>query len=351
VVVAAGEAQAGGAQGAVNPARLAPDALHRRLAAGERLVVLDARRGEALARSPRGVPGAVPVLLDEPAPRIPDLPRDTPIAVYCLCSGQASSTRVALSLQQAGYSNVLVLEGGLPAWEAAGLALAEVSVGDRRKLKWMDPPRAPAAQGDHMIAERAFLAGAKLPVRREMAVMFVDMVDSTHLLFAHEPDAVLRLVQAFMAVVVDVAVQHCGDVHDFEGDGAMLYFAGAGEAVPAAFKLRNALADLRRRMPEVPQARFALDAGPLVIGRVGSHERRSLSFIGPSVNTAARILKLAPAGGIAATEQLVSQARRTDPDLAAHFRALPERQVLKGFAAPVAVFVAIAGDDCGECHG
>jgi len=32
-----------------------------------------------------------------------------------------------------------------------------------------------------------------------------------------------------------------GEVHDFEGDGAFLYFEGPGEAVPAAFRLRDEL--------------------------------------------------------------------------------------------------------------
>jgi len=154
-----------------------------------------------------------------------------------------------------------------------------------------------------------------------------------------------------MEVVVNVAVQHCGDVHDFEGDGAMLYFAGPGEAVPAAFNLRAALAARRHREPDLPQARFALDAGPLVVGYIGSRERRSLSFIGPSVNAAARILKLAPPGGIAATGHVVRHAERTDPDLAARFQALPEPQSLKGWNEPVTIFVA-ADDTAGHeyCH-
>ena len=119
----------------------------------------------------------------------------------------------------------------------------------------------------------------------------------------------------------------------------MLYFAGPGEAVPAAFNLRAALAARRHCNPELPRARFSLDTGPLVIGYIGSAERRALSFIGPSVNVAARILKLAPPGGIIATGQVVQHALRTDPDLAARFDALPEKQSLKG-GEPVTVYVA-----------
>ncbi len=328
--------------------RIAAAVLAERLKSTPPLLLLDARRSESFRRHPQGIGGAVPVLLDEPELRLPDLPRDTRIVVYCLCSGQASSTRVALRLQAAGYQDVTVLDGGMPGWQQQGLLLAAVDLADRQRVAWMQAPQAAAASPGTLIAENAFLSGETLPLRRDMAVLFVDMVDSTRLLFSRTPEEVLGLVQSFMEIVVNVAVQHCGDVHDFEGDGAMLYFAGPGEAVPAAFDLRTALAARRHCEPDLPQARFALDAGPLVVGYIGSRERRSLSFIGPSVNAAARILKLAPPGGIAATGHVVRHAERTDPDLAARFQALPDPQSLKGWSEPVTIFVA--ADDAAAHH-
>ncbi len=336
--------------------RTSPDELKGRLDAAEPVLVLDVRRPEAFRRHPSGIAGAIPLLLDVPEPQIPDVPRETPVVAYCLCSGQASSTRAARWLEAAGYTDVAVLTGGLPAWEAAGFRCAPIHPDDARRIAtWITPPRqASGATGGSLIAESAFLAGEQLPARRDMAVLFVDMVDSTQLLFMHSPEEMLGLVQAFMEIVVDVAVRHCGDVHDFEGDGAMLYFAGVGEALPAAFNLRTALNARRRDLPELPQARFALDAGPLVIGHVGAVERRGLSFIGPSVNAAARILKLAPPGGIVATQRILSEAWYTDPDLAARFVALPEQQLLKGWQEPVSVYVAAdsssAADVCQDCR-
>lgn len=324
--------------------RITPAQLQVRLGQPSRPVLLDVRRLSALRRQPLGIAGAVPVLLDEPDPLLPELPRETAIAVYCLCSGEASSTRVASWLDAAGYGNVSVLEGGLPGWQAAGLPVVPVAEGARASIRsWRrrsDLARSDSLAGKSLIAERAFLAGVTLPARREMAVLFVDMVDSTRLLFVHPPERVLSLVQQFMEIVVEIAVQHCGDVHDFEGDGAMLYFAGPGESVPAAFNLRAALAARRHCEPQLPHARFALDTGPLVVGHVGSTERRALAFIGPSVNTAARILKLAPPDGIVATQAVVTHAERTDPDLAGRFVGLEERQRLKGIEEPVTVYLA-----------
>ena len=101
------------------------------------------------------------------------------------------------------------------------------------------------------LAGHSFLMGHSLPLRRNMVSMFVDMVDSTGLIFSRTPEQVLGLIQTFMEVVVEIGAHHCGDVKDFEGDGAFLYFEGPGEAMPAAFRLRERL---RRASPRGARA-------------------------------------------------------------------------------------------------
>jgi len=169
------------------------------------------------------------------------------------------------------------------------------------------------------IAGQGFLEGRTLPLRQDMAVGFVDMVGSTRLVFERSAEEVLEVMQAFMEVVIDVGAYHCGDVHDFEGDGAFLYFEGAGEAVPAAFRLRNELVARRRSLPTLPLPRVSLDVGPVVLGVVGTRFRRTVALVGPAVHTAARILKLAPPGGIAVTDAIIAHARRANPQLAREF--------------------------------
>lgn len=323
------------------PNRIGPRELAARCRGEHGPLLLDARRSDALRDHPLGLPLAVPLLLDETPLRLPDLPRDTPVVAYCACSGQASSTRVALLMLARGYRDVGVLEGGLPAWEAAGLPVAALSPADRSRVpRWMHAGGLRVEVAESPIAEFAFLAGEALPMRRELAVLFVDIVDSTSLFLRHPPERVLKLVQAVMETVVKEALVHCGDVHDFEGDGAMLYFAGPGEALPAAFAIRERLAGRRAREPDLPLLRYALDAGPLVVGRVGTGQRRGLSFIGPADHAAARILRLAPPEAIAATRRFMAAASQTAPDLAKLFRPLPDEVILKGFNLPVQVLLA-----------
>ena len=228
-----------------------------------------------------------------------------------------------------------VLVGGLGSWLHAEYPVEPLRAPDEVEgLAWRELPlerllRAPvpaplSAESAFLprIAGQTFLEGRELPLRREMVPLFVDMVGSTRLVLSRSPEEVLDILQAFMEIVIDVGAYHCGDVHDFQGDGALLYFEGAGEALPAAFRLRDALLARRAELPSLPLPRLSLDSGPIVIGIVGTRFRQTVSLVGPAVHIAARILKLAPPGGIVATDAIVEQARRTSPELARRFEPL-----------------------------
>jgi phage shock protein E len=67
------------------------------------------------------------VPFDEMAARLGELPEDrsTPIAVYCR-SGRMSGEVMPL-LAEAGYTELFQLDGGMVAWEKAGLTIAQRS--------------------------------------------------------------------------------------------------------------------------------------------------------------------------------------------------------------------------------
>lgn len=101
---------------------LAAEELHRRLAAGEDLVVLDARRTEEFAvmsiPSGRSVPGG------ELALRIRDVAPDPHTVVVVNCAGRTRSIIGTQSLVNAGIPNpVFALRNGTIGWTLAGLAL------------------------------------------------------------------------------------------------------------------------------------------------------------------------------------------------------------------------------------
>lgn len=246
-----------------------------------------------------------------------------------------------------GYQNVAVLEGGFGGWKASGGPVEPVLASRRDAFDWTaaDGQAAEPAGADPFLSSlenRSFLHGRELPFQRDLTVLFVDMVDSTPLVMELDPPDVLELVQRFMATVSEIGVYHCGDVHDFEGDGALLYFEGPGEALPAAFEMRRRLIALRDELPTMPLPRLSLDRGRVVVGTVGGRFRQGVALIGPCVPRASRILKLAPAGGIVVTDPVLEVAKQSNPELYATFRmpVQAEGQDLRGIEGAVLVHVS-----------
>ena len=96
---------------------ISPTELSERAASGTAPVVVDVRTAQEYAAG--HIPGAINIPFDEVARRIGEL--DTPhgVALYCMVGPRARKGESALL--SAGYTSVLHLEGGLAAWEAAGL--------------------------------------------------------------------------------------------------------------------------------------------------------------------------------------------------------------------------------------
>src|SRR5262249_43414058 len=107
---------------AQEPAWIESDELHRRLAAGDPVMVLDVRPRGELTGAPGRLRGAVNVPLAEWADRTPDIARrKQPIVV--VCKTDRRSARAAAELSAAGLKDVAVLRGGTDGWHQRGLAL------------------------------------------------------------------------------------------------------------------------------------------------------------------------------------------------------------------------------------
>jgi len=175
------------------------------------------------------------------------------------------------------------------------------------------------------------LTQQELPIIQEIAVLFVDIADSTRTVLRQPPEKALALVQRVMSIVTDVALAHCGDVKDYEGDGALLYFPSIAQAARAALAMRTILGKEQFTHESFVRARSSLNVGEVVIGVIGSPRRRSVALIGPAVSLAARLLKQIPPGGIIAPRSAVEKLHQEAPDLAGHFQVWGECLTLKGF--------------------
>ena len=177
-----------------------------------------------------------------------------------------------------------------------------------------------------------YLSQNSAPIKKELTVLFVDIANSTETIVNQPPEVALDLVQRFMGVVTTIALENCGDVKDYEGDGALLYFESVSEAVQAALAIRRALPATQQTSDSLPlEARISLNVGDIIIGVIGIALRRSVALIGPSINLASRLLRHIPPGGIIATQAVVERLRHEAPKLAEQFELLDARLELKGF--------------------
>jgi class 3 adenylate cyclase len=176
-----------------------------------------------------------------------------------------------------------------------------------------------------------YLGRQALPTTKELAVVFVDIADSTSTLLHHSPAHVLAIVQRFSALVTDIALAHCGDVKDYEGDGALLYFGSIRQAARAALAIRDALVAQQKASESAVQARVSLNVGEVTIGVIGSAHRRAVALLGPSVHLAARLLKEVPPGGIIAPEAAIARLRQNAPEIAQRFQLWGTCLVVRGF--------------------
>ncbi|MBC7545343.1 MAG: rhodanese-like domain-containing protein [Candidatus Sericytochromatia bacterium] len=100
-----------------SPVHVAP--LKQRIDAGEPILIVDVRSANAFAFS--HIQGAVSLPWSELATGHASLPKDRFIALYCACPDEHTSAGAAQDLAtQYGYIKLLVMVGGIGAWQRAG---------------------------------------------------------------------------------------------------------------------------------------------------------------------------------------------------------------------------------------
>jgi class 3 adenylate cyclase/predicted ATPase len=253
--------------------------------------------------------------------------------------------RLGLEQYEAAFRENKIDDTVLPSLTAEDLKDLGVGfVGDRRKL--LDAIAALRAEA----SEPAPLSDSPLGTdkaakdtaeRRQVTVMFSDLVGSTALSTRMDPEDLREIISAYQSSVANTVRRFGGFVAKYMGDGVLVYFGypqahedDAERAVRAGLALIEGVRSLTAAEPL--QVRIGIATGLVVVGDlIGSGEAQERGVVGETPNLAARLQAAAVPGTIVigpATQRLLAGLFE--------YRDLGCIEV-KGFARPVQAYEVV----------
>jgi class 3 adenylate cyclase/tetratricopeptide (TPR) repeat protein len=179
------------------------------------------------------------------------------------------------------------------------------------------------------------------PERRQVTVMFSDLVGSTALSARMDPEDLREVISAYQKCVAETVGRLGGFIAKFMGDGVLVYFGyphahedDAERAVRAGLELVAAVGALKTHA--TLQTRVGIATGLVVVGDlIGSGEAQERGIVGETPNLAARLQGIAEPNSVViaeSTRKLVGNLFELE-DLAA--------QELKGISGRVRAWAAL----------
>jgi adenylate cyclase len=154
---------------------------------------------------------------------------------------------------------------------------------------------------DQLLKEPDFL---EKPVHQDVAVMFLDLSDSTGVAEALGPEWTRDLLGAMQTLVEKEVTAQQGVIINYMGDGVLAVFGlpkprndDSARALAAVETLYDSMTAWLAKLP--PAARERLDFriglhfGPVILSRLGSPTQQQITATGDTVNVASRLLEVA----------------------------------------------------------
>jgi class 3 adenylate cyclase/predicted ATPase len=253
---------------------------------------------------------------------------------------------LGLEKYEAAFRENEISERVLPSLTAEDLKeLGVTALGHRRILLDAVAALRSDTGGKAPIADVATSATSVSPEdraeRRQVTVMFSDLVGSTALSARMDPEDLREVISAYQKCVAETVQRFGGFVAKYMGDGVLIYFGypqahedDAERAVRAGLELVAAVGGLKTHA--ALQTRVAIATGQVVVGDlIGSGEAQERGIVGATPNLAARLQGLAEPNSVViaeGTRKLVGNLFELE-DLGTHD--------LKGIAGPVRAWVAL----------
>ena len=169
--------------------------------------------------------------------------------------------------------------------------------------------------------------------RRQVTVMFSDLVGSTALSARMDPEDLREVISAYQKCVTETVRRFDGFVAKFMGDGVLIYFGypqahedDAERAVRAGLELITAVSSLKTHAPL--QTRVGIATGLVVVGDlIGSGASQEQAIVGETPNLAARLQGIAEPNSVIiaeSTRRLLGNLFELQVVQAKDLRGIPE---------------------------
>jgi class 3 adenylate cyclase len=177
--------------------------------------------------------------------------------------------------------------------------------------------------------------------RRQVTVMFSDLVGSTALSARMDPEDLREVISAYQKCVAETVQRFGGFVAKYMGDGVLVYFGypqahedDAERAVRAGLELIQAVGGLKSTAPL--QTRVGIATGLVVVGDlIGSGAAQEQAIVGETPNVAARLQGVAEPNNV-----VIAEGTRKLLGNLFELQDLGAKEV-KGIAEPVHAWAAL----------
>ena len=183
-----------------------------------------------------------------------------------------------------------------------------------------------------------FLAGERLRV----TMLASDIAGFSTLSQEMEAEDLVHLLNQYFRQMVDIVLDHGGNIDKFQGDGLLVVFGAPVPVEDSAHSAVRAASDmlLAVKQMNIPRAQvgdaplevgIGLDSGYVVAGNIGSERRLEYTLIGVPVNNAAYLSKRRPAGAFLSQNtyrQVIDEVRAT----------AQAPMILKGATKPIPIY-------------